>query len=647
MYQQYNIGTDLLSEGSETVFNSSKTDFSLFYRGIVVSVNDPLKLGRARIRIPSLHGSNNQVPGYIPDMSLPWATPAVWSSSGNDMGTFDPPVAGTRVFVTFEGGLSQYPIYFGGIPTKIGNTKYYKPDSTVMMGAAQEITTDDYNLDFVTGTERVPFKSFKGATIIVDDFDGHEYIKIIDQSGQTLTMGNKGEALPRRNGELGTSSEAYIELTNNRGEKIRITDGEVFIDGDTTIINSPNVLIPHYDGGGGGHIDAYTRAETDALLANKSKVFFEQPTIPYNKDDIWYNGTTVYRCINTRKNGRFSIDDWELDTSFMTPDQVRTELTELENKIELKMSSTYVTKAYVDDKINYEIFIHSSNGEIFKNGVIDTVLTAYVRQGNKDVSTKFTDSQFIWSRVSEDEAGDLVWNRAHIGGSRHILVTSDDVQAKATFNCELVDDINTVNYVKSGLIEIFDGYDEPTSTGEWISMIRTNAAIIPSSGVTYNEKVHGYKFTGSGTSMQLHYPITFREGYTYEFVSELQSYDVIQNILCSPEDNNDNIQNRISCAVAGHLMLRKNGYRMSIGDVKVNRKAYVSMRFADEDNMEIYINGVYAGRYIQSNWDSTPGMFNNIGRYCNGYIHSIRVYNRLLTPQEIKTNYNEDRNRFE
>ena len=110
---------------------------------------------------------------------------------------------------------------------------------------------------------------------------------------------------------------------------------------------------------------------------------------------------------------------------------------------------------------------------------------------------------------------------------------------------------------------------------------------------------------------------------------------------------NDNIQNRISCAVAGHLMLRKNGYRMSIGDVKVNRKAYVSMRFADEDNMEIYINGVYAGRYIQSNWDSTPGMFNNIGRYCNGYIHSIRVYNRLLTPQEIKTNYNEDRNRFE
>lgn len=647
MYQQYNIGTDLLSEGSETVFNNSKTDFSLFYRGIVVSVNDPLKLGRARIRIPSLHGSNNQVPGYVPDQSLPWATPAVWSSSGNDMGTFDPPVAGTRVFVTFEGGLSQYPIYFGGIPTKIGNTKYYKPDSTVMMGAAQEIKTDDYNLDFVTGTERVPFKSFKGATIIVDDFDGHEYIKIIDQSGQTLTMGNKGQALPRRNGELGTSSEAYIELTNNRGEKIRITDGEVFIDGDTTIINSKNVLIPHYKGGGGGCDDAYTRDETDALLANKSRVFFEQPTIPYNKDDIWYNGTSVYRCINTKKNGRFSIDDWELDTSFMTPDQVKTELETLENRIELKMSSTYVTPAYVDEKINYEVYIHSSNGEIFKNNVIDTVLTAYVRQGNRDVSTKFNDNQFIWSRVSDDKEGDLNWNRAHIGGSRRVTITADDVTAKATFNCELVDDINTVNYVKSGLIEIFDGYDEPTSTGEWMSMIRTNSAIIPKTGVTYNEKVHGYKFTGSDKSMQLSYPISFRSGYTYEFVTNLQSYDVIQNILSSPEDDNDNIQNRISCAVAGHLMLRKNGYRMSIGDVKINRKAYVSMRFADEDNMEIYINGVYAGRYIQSNWDGTNSLFNNIGRYCNGYIHSIRVYNKLLTPQEIKTNYDEDRKRFE
>ena len=71
MYNQYDIGTDLLSAGTEAFVNNIKNDYSLFYRGVVVDVNDPLKLGRAKIRIPSLHGVNSRLENFVPDASLP------------------------------------------------------------------------------------------------------------------------------------------------------------------------------------------------------------------------------------------------------------------------------------------------------------------------------------------------------------------------------------------------------------------------------------------------------------------------------------------------------------------------------------------------------------------------------------------------
>lgn len=645
MYNNYDISSDLISDGNNEVLKASKHDFTLFYRAVVVDVNDPLKLGRARIRIPSIHGVSSLSPDYVDNASLPWATPAVWSSAGHNMGTFDPPTPGNRVFVTFEGGNSSYPIYFGGIPTQIGNSKYYKPQMGILYGQTQEIVTDDYNLDLVSGTERVPFKSFKGATIIVDDYDGKEYIKIIDQAGQTFTMGNLGDALPRRTTELGVSSESYMELTNNRGERIRIEDGKVIIDGDETQINSKKVTIPNWQGGGSS-FNGYTKEETDALLENKSRIFFEEPTVPYQVNDLWYNGTTVYKCINTKKSGKFNILDWEIDVTYMTPDEVERTVETMGTKVLEKVSSTYVTPSYVDEKLNYDILIYSSNGEIFKGDTISTTLTAYIRQGNKDVSSKFKDNQYIWTRSSSDKESDLTWNRKHVGGSRMLIITNEDMKTSATFTCELVDEINALNYIAGGLIELFDGYDEPTSTGEWQSMIRTNTAVIPNSGVTYDSDRHAYKFNGTSNSLTLTNNIQLTPGCTYEFVTELKSYTEVQNILSTNEKENNSINNRISCAVAGHLQVRKHGYTLNAGNIKMNRKTYLSIRYEDEDNLEVYYNGEYAGRFVQSGWTSEPANLTNIGKYCNGYIYSIRVYNRLLTPAEITTNYEQDMKRF-
>lgn len=109
----------------------------------------------------------------------------------------------------------------------------------------------------------------------------------------------------------------------------------------------------------------------------------------------------------------------------------------------------YATTASVEEQTNridnieeqkmYRLVISSSNGNIFKNGNISTVLTATVFSWDKDVTDELDDNQFIWTRVSSDSEADKVWNSAHFGGTKSIIITNDDVKARATFYCDLID----------------------------------------------------------------------------------------------------------------------------------------------------------------------------------------------------------------
>ena len=109
----------------------------------------------------------------------------------------------------------------------------------------------------------------------------------------------------------------------------------------------------------------------------------------------------------------------------------------------------YATTASVEEQTNridnieeqkmYRLVISSSNGNIFKNGNISTVLTATVFSWDKDVTDELDDNQFIWTRVSSDTEADKAWNSAHFGGTKSIIITNDDVKARATFYCDLID----------------------------------------------------------------------------------------------------------------------------------------------------------------------------------------------------------------
>lgn len=93
----------------------------------------------------------------------------------------------------------------------------------------------------------------------------------------------------------------------------------------------------------------------------------------------------------------------------------------------------------IEEQKMLRLVIISSNGNIFKNGNVKTLLSAVVYSWDKDITDTLDANQFIWTRVSEDPEADKVWNEQHFGGAKSVVITGADVKVRATFYCGLID----------------------------------------------------------------------------------------------------------------------------------------------------------------------------------------------------------------
>ena len=72
------------------------------YRGQIENNMDPLQLGRVQVSVPAVLGEG----------TLSWATPCV-PYAGSGVGLFAIPPVGTNIWVEFEGGDTDAPIWSG------------------------------------------------------------------------------------------------------------------------------------------------------------------------------------------------------------------------------------------------------------------------------------------------------------------------------------------------------------------------------------------------------------------------------------------------------------------------------------------------------------------------------------------------------
>ena len=92
----------------------------------------------------------------------------------------------------------------------------------------------------------------------------------------------------------------------------------------------------------------------------------------------------------------------------------------------------------VSSKVNYRVEITSTNGNFFKNDIIETTLIAKVYYGSEDITDSLPQNSFRWKRVSSDSVSDNAWNLLHQDfGSNILAISSIDVENRAVFNCEV------------------------------------------------------------------------------------------------------------------------------------------------------------------------------------------------------------------
>jgi uncharacterized protein involved in type VI secretion and phage assembly len=146
------------------------------YRGMVVNNVDPLQIGRLQVQVPDV---SNVIP-------TTWAMPCV-PFAGKQMGWFAPPQIGAGVWVEFEQGNADFPIWSGcwyGSAAEVPALALATPPglSSITIQTTAQNTLMISDLPGPTGG--ILLKSTTGALISINDVG----ITISNGKGATIVM---------------------------------------------------------------------------------------------------------------------------------------------------------------------------------------------------------------------------------------------------------------------------------------------------------------------------------------------------------------------------------------------------------------------------------------------------------------------------
>lgn len=210
------------------------------YRAIVEALpgsdgDDHPELGRVRVRIPSIHGEVEDV------QLLPWARPCTLGAfSGDSRGTFNLPDLGDIIWVMFEAGNYQYPVYLGGTTSSHSLSAETVMENKGEKSTAVTLYTENGNMIQYTrkdGSECYTI-TLEDKSITVDKTGIHI-------QGDTDITGNLTV-----NGDLNVSGSGSIGSELSVGGELKVAnksyfDADIHVDG---IVFCHNVVTSYGDG---------------------------------------------------------------------------------------------------------------------------------------------------------------------------------------------------------------------------------------------------------------------------------------------------------------------------------------------------------------------------------------------------------------
>jgi len=170
---------DTVNDDSDTLDNETSNRSQQFfgkYRANVINNIDPMLLGRIQVIVPD-------VSTFVPTS---WAMPCV-PVAGIQMGVYTVPPLGAGVWVEFEQGDPDYPIWVGcywGSAAEVPALAHLTPPGLDSIALQTTLQNGIVMSDLPGPTGGIMLKSTAGATLIVNDTG----IYIQNGKGASLTM---------------------------------------------------------------------------------------------------------------------------------------------------------------------------------------------------------------------------------------------------------------------------------------------------------------------------------------------------------------------------------------------------------------------------------------------------------------------------
>ncbi len=225
---------ELLAELAEQVRNR----YYGKYRGVVTDKDDPQQLGRVQVQVPAVLGE---------EVSL-WALPCMPHGGLRGEGLFTVPEVGAQVWVEFEGGDMEYPIWTGtfwqrgeDVPEDVQHDG--GPTTRLLAtGAGNKLIFEDKD-----GEESIQLQHPSGAVIEMSH-DGA--IALTDSDGATLKLDaeNSQIQLEDSNGNNLLMSREGTSVQDANGNRIEMAASGIKVEGAQVVVQGQQVML----GGEGG-----------------------------------------------------------------------------------------------------------------------------------------------------------------------------------------------------------------------------------------------------------------------------------------------------------------------------------------------------------------------------------------------------------
>jgi len=180
------------------------------YTGFVKDNSDPENRGRLRAQVPAVYG---------PTVISGWALPCAPFGGMPGQGMFFIPDVNAGVWIEFQGGDPDYPIWVGTFWSKPGGTTEVPPPANNQAPPTSKIiATPNHTIEFAdkNGAEAITITDSANKNVVILDKNG---ISIQDQNHNQITLTSSG-----------------IDIKDANGN-------EIALDPSGTTINSPEIKL--------------------------------------------------------------------------------------------------------------------------------------------------------------------------------------------------------------------------------------------------------------------------------------------------------------------------------------------------------------------------------------------------------------------